>query len=62
MSEMYTVKEVAEKLKISEGTMRNYLSSGKIKYVKFLGNVRITKEEIEKHIKPAVKEDKLNEW
>lgn len=58
MLEMYTVKEVAEKLKISEGTMRNYLSSGKIKYVKFLGNVRITKEELEKHIKPSGKEDK----
>lgn len=58
MSEMYTVKEVAEKLKISEGTMRNYLSSGKIKYVKFLGNVRITEEELEKHIKPSGKEDK----
>lgn len=58
MLEMYTVKEVAEKLKISEGTMRNYLSSGKIKYVKFLGNVRITEEELEKHIKPSGKEDK----
>mgnify|MGYP001336611191 CR=1 FL=1 len=58
MLEMYTVKEVAEKLKISEGTIRNYLSSGKIKYVKFLGNVRITKEELEKHIKPSGKEDK----
>ena len=55
MAEMYTVKEVAEILKISEGTVRNYLSSGKVKYVKFLGNVRITKEELEKHIKPAGK-------
>ena len=61
MSEMYTVKEVAELLKISEGTMRNYLSSGKIKYVKFLGNVRITKEELEKHIKPGDREDKQND-
>ena len=61
MSEMYTVKEVAEKLKISEGTVRNYLSSGKVKYVKFLGNVRITKEELEKHIKPWDKENKQND-
>ena len=28
MLEMYTIKEVAEMLKISEGTVRNYLSSG----------------------------------
>lgn len=61
MSEMYTVKEIAALLKISEGTVRNYLSSGKLKYVKFLGNVRITKEELEKHIKPWGKEDKLND-
>ena len=61
MSEMYTVKEVAEKLKVSEGTVRNYLSSGKIKYVKFLGNTRIAKEELERHIKPGGKEDKQND-
>ena len=41
MSKMYTVKEVAEKLKISEGTVRNYLSQGKLKYVKVFGNTRI---------------------
>lgn len=57
MLEMYTIKEVAEILKISEGTVRNYLSSGKVKYVKFLGNVRITKEELENHIKPGNKEN-----
>lgn len=57
MEEMYTVKEVAELLKISEGTVRNYMSSGKVKYVKFLGNARITKEELEKHIKLAGQEE-----
>lgn len=47
----YTVKEVAEMLKISEGTLRNYLSEGKIKHVKFMGNTRITEKELNKHIK-----------
>lgn len=60
--EMYTVQEVAEMLKITEGTLRNYLSKGQIKHVKFLGNTRITREELEKHIKPVDNEegDKLN--
>ena len=42
-------------LKITEGTLRNYLSEGKINHVKFLGNTRITKEELERHIKPVDK-------
>jgi len=53
--EMYTVQEIAEKLKVSEGTVRNYLSEGKIKYVKVLGNTRITKEELDKLIIPINK-------
>ena len=60
VSELYTVKEVAEKLKVSEGTVRNYLSSGKVKYVKILGNTRITQDELERHFKPMSKEDKQN--
>ena len=32
--EMYTIKEVAEILKVTEGTVRNYLSDGKIKHIK----------------------------
>lgn len=51
--EMYTVQEAAELLKITEGTLRNYLSDGKIKHVKVFGNTRITKEELERHIKPV---------
>ena len=53
--EMYTVQEVAERLKVSEGTVRNYLSEGKIKYVKILGNTRIKKEELDKLIIPVHK-------
>ena len=53
---LYTVKEVAEILKVKEGTMRNYLSTGKIDFIKVLGNTRITREELEKHIKLTKKE------
>jgi len=56
MEKYYTVREVAEMLKISEGTIRNYLSEGKIEYVKILGNTRITKEELDKLIIPVNKE------
>jgi len=55
MNKLYTVKEVAEILTVSEGTVRNYLSEGKIKFVKILGNTRITKEELEKLINPVDK-------
>ena len=48
--EMYTIKEVAEILKVTEGTVRNYLSEGKIKHIKVLGNTRVTKEELERII------------
>ena len=53
--EMFTVQEVTAKLKVSEGTVRNYLSEGKIKYVKILGNTRIKKEELDKLIVPVNK-------
>jgi len=56
---MYTVQEVAEIMKVSEGTIRNYLTDGKIKYVKILGNTRITKEELDKLIIPVDKNIKI---
>jgi len=54
---MYTVREIAKMLKVSEGTVRNYLVEGKIKYVKILGNTRITKEELDKLIIPVDKKE-----
>lgn len=56
MEKLYTVQEVAEILKIAEGTLRNYLSAGKIAHVKVLGNTRITESELKKHIVPVNKE------
>lgn len=57
MSKLYTVDEVKDILQVSESTVRRYLSQGKLNYVKVFGNTRITKEELEKHIKPVNKEE-----
>ena len=51
MDKMYSVKEVAEILGVTEGTVRNYLTKGKIKHVKVLGNTRIRESELKGLIK-----------
>lgn len=51
MDKLYSVKEVAEILGVTEGTVRNYLTNGKIKYVKVLGNTRIKETELKRLIK-----------
>lgn len=56
MDKLYSVKEVAEILGVTEGTVRNYLTNGKIKYVKVLGNTRIKEIELKSLIKPSKKE------
>ena len=55
MEEMYTVHEVMEILKVSESTVRRWLSQGKMDFVKIMGNTRITKGELERLI---IKSDK----
>lgn len=58
MEQMYSVKEVAELLSITQGTVRNYLTDGKIKFVKILGNTRIKESEIKRLMKPS--KEKIN--
>ena len=58
---IYTVREAAKILKITEGTMRNYLSQGKIEYIKVLGNTRITQKELERLIDPEVNDEDVDE-
>lgn len=48
MKELYTLKEVAETLGFATKTVQNWVYQGKIKCVRVLGNVRITKEELER--------------
>lgn len=56
MDKMYSVKEVAEILGVTEGTVRNYLTKGQIKHVKVVGNTRIKESELRNLIKPSNKE------
>ena len=58
---IYTVREAAKILKITEGTMRNYLSQGKINYIKVLGNTRITQKELERLINPEVNDEEVDD-
>lgn len=46
--ELYTVKQVAYILKVSERTVMNYLKNDKIKGQKVAGKWRFTKAEIER--------------
>lgn len=46
----YTVKEAADMLDITEQTMRNYLSSGRLKSEKIYNSTVISKEEVERYI------------
>ncbi len=52
MEDFLTVKEVANILRVSESTVRNYIKQGIIKAIKFGSNrratVRIPKTEVEK--------------
>lgn len=57
MDKMYSVKEAAEILGVTEGTVRNYLTKGQIKYVKVVGNTRIKESELSNLIKPSNKEE-----
>ena len=56
---MYTVAEIAEILSLAERTIRRYIAEGKLNSIKVMGNVRITQEELDRHIKPTnIKGDK----
>lgn len=43
---LYTVKELAEELHISEVTVRRYIADGKLKRVDNLSGVRVSREEL----------------
>lgn len=48
----YTVKEVADILKLNQETIRRYLRNGKLKGINHNGgNWRITHESLEKYLK-----------
>ena len=45
---MYTVREVAEILKLHYDTVRRKIKAGQIKAVKIGGTIRISEEEVER--------------
>lgn len=57
VEQFYTVKEVAQLLKMTDGTIRNWISNGKIKAVKIGGDnkqsqTRIAESELKKLLNP----------
>ena len=48
--ELLTIKEVANMLKVSTNSVYRYMSDDKIKTIKFEGNTRIEKKEIDRFI------------
>lgn len=54
MQELLTVREAAQVLKLSPGTLRNWLSKKKMNYVKVLGATRIRNSDIQAILKPAI--------
>ena len=45
---MYTTKEIAKMFKVSERTVKKWISDGEMKVVRVGGTVRISEEEIER--------------
>lgn len=51
MSEIYTVKEAAEYLKVSDWTIRNLVNSSELEHVKFGRIYRFTEENLKNFLK-----------
>ena len=53
MDDIMTIKEVAEKLKVSDRTVRNWIESGKLSAYRFGLQYRITKASFDEFIKKS---------
>ena len=51
MNEVLTIAEIAESLRVSNRTVRNWIDSGKLKAFKFGLQYRVNKEDFEEFIK-----------
>jgi putative molybdopterin biosynthesis protein len=54
MDKLYTIKEVAEHLKVTEITIRNWIRDGNLEAHKIGNNIRITQTEIDRLTKESV--------
>lgn len=61
MSNILTVSEVAESLRVSERTVRNWLESGKLIGFKFGQVYRIKQEDLDTFINNSIVKEKENE-
>jgi len=46
MDELYTIREVAEKLKISTSSVYRYIESGRLQHVRIGSNIRLNKDHV----------------
>jgi excisionase family DNA binding protein len=48
---MYTVDEVAEKLRVSPATVRTLIRQGELKAIRVGGQLRVRREDLEEYIR-----------
>ncbi len=56
MEEVHTVREVADKLKVSERTVYSWIYSGRMQALKVGRAVRIKNSEVQRMLRPFVQE------
>ena len=47
---LYTVKELAVILQVTERTVRNYLADGSLRYLKIGRNIRVKQEQLDQFL------------
>ena len=58
-NEFYTVKELAEKFRVTERTIRKLLEDRELPYYQIGRQKRIAKNDIENHLKEQSRKDKM---
>ena len=58
MEKLYTVKEVAEYLKLNRDVVYRYIYAGSLKSIKINGNVRIKESDLKKFVEGDEVKDK----
>ena len=54
---VYTIKEVADLLKVGESTVRKLIASGEMPYSKVLGQYRVRPEQLDDYLKKVSNEE-----
>jgi len=61
MNELFTIREVAEKLKISVSSVYRYVETGRFPHIKIGANIRFTQEHVEAFLAENPAETKPSE-